>query len=57
MGRAKNLPCPAAGLMPFARGSQFAVEDFGGGVVGAEPIAPAEQVVNLAWRRVGSLKR
>ena len=50
MGRVKNLPCPAVGLMPFARGSQIAVEDFAGGVVGAEPIAPAEQVVNFVGK-------
>ena len=35
------------GLLPFARGSQFAVEEFGSGAVGADPIAPAEQVVNF----------
>ena len=46
---------PAAGLLPFARGSQSAVEEFGGGAVGADPIPPAEQVVNLAWRRVDPL--
>ena len=34
-------------LLPFARGSQSAVEEFGGGAVGADPIAPAEQVVNF----------
>ena len=37
----------AVGLLPFAGGSQFAVEEFGGGAVGADPIAPAEQVVNF----------
>jgi len=31
----------------FAGGSQFAIEEFGSGAVGADPIAPAEQVVNL----------
>ena len=30
------------------RGSQFAVEEFGSSAVGADPIVPAEQVVNLA---------
>ena len=39
----------------IARGSQSAVEEFGGGAVGADPIAPAEQVVNLAWRHVEPL--
>ena len=34
-------------LLPFVRGSQSAVEEFGGGAVGADPIAPAEQVVNF----------
>ena len=34
-------------LLPFVRGSQFAVEEFGGSAVGADPIAPAEQVVNF----------
>ena len=38
---------PAAILLPFARCSQFAVEEFGGGAASADPIAPAEQVVNL----------
>ncbi len=33
--------------MPFARGSQIAVEEFGSGGVGADPIAPAEQIVNF----------
>ena len=33
--------------MPFAVGSQFAVEEFGSGAVGADPIAPPEQVVNF----------
>lgn len=28
----------AGGLLPFAGGSQFAVEEFGGGAVGAGPI-------------------
>jgi len=37
----------AAVLLAFARGSQFAVEEFGGGAVGADPIVPAEQVVNF----------
>ena len=36
-----------AGLLPFTRGSQFAVEEFGSGAVGADPIALAEQVVNF----------
>ena len=35
------------GLPSFAGGGQFAIEEFGGGVVGAYPIAPAEQVVNF----------
>jgi len=39
--------CSAADLLPLARGDQFAVEEFGGGAVGADPIAPAEQVVNF----------
>ena len=34
-------------LLAFARGNQFAVEEFCGGAVGADPIAPAEQVVNF----------
>ena len=34
-------------LLPFTGGSQFAVEEFGGGAVGVQPIAPAEQVVNF----------
>jgi len=29
----------AAGLLPFLGGSQFAVEEFSGGAVGADPIA------------------
>ena len=29
------------------------VEKFRGGVVGADPIASPEQVMNLAWQRVG----
>jgi hypothetical protein len=33
--------------LPLAKGSQFAVEEFGGGAIGADPIAPAEQVVNF----------
>ena len=37
----------ATGLLLFARDRQSAVEEFGGGAVGAEPIAPAEQVVNF----------
>ena len=41
LGR-RQLP---AGLLPFARASQSAVEEFGGGAVGADPIAPAEKVV------------
>ena len=36
-----------ADLLPFARGSQSTVEEFGGGAVGADAIAPAEQVVNF----------
>ena len=39
---------PAApGLLPFARGSQSAVEEFGSGAVGADPIVRAEQIVNF----------
>src|SRR5262245_12059035 len=38
---------PAARLLPFARCSQFAVEEFGSGPVGADPIAPAKEVVNF----------
>src|SRR5438874_13763514 len=34
-----------AGLLAFARGSQSAVEEFGGGAVGADPIVPAGQLV------------
>jgi len=37
----------AAGLLPFARAGQCAVEEFGGGAVGADPIAPAEQLMNF----------
>jgi hypothetical protein len=33
--------------LPFARGSQFAVEEFGGSAVSADPIAPPEKVVNF----------
>ena len=44
-------------LLPFVGGSQSAVEQFGGRAVGADRIAPAEQVVNLAWRRVEPLNR
>ena len=43
----------AAVLLAFARGSQFAVEEFGGGAVGADPIVPAGQLVNF----VGDLGR
>ena len=43
LGR-RQLP---EGLLPFIRGSQVAVEKFGGGAVGADPIAPPEQVVNF----------
>jgi hypothetical protein len=35
------------GSLAFARGRQFAVEEFGGGAVGVDPITPAEQVVNF----------
>ena len=38
---------PTADLLSFARGRQFAFKEFGGGAVGADPIAPAEQVVNF----------
>jgi len=34
-------------LLPFTGGSQSAVEKFGSGAVDADPIAPAEQVVNF----------
>ena len=34
----------------FAGRSQSAVEEFGGGAVGADPIAPAEQVVNFVGK-------
>jgi len=34
-------------LLPFARSSQFAVEEFGAGPVGADPIASAQKVVNF----------
>ena len=37
----------AAGLVPFLRSSQSAVEEFGSGAVRADSIAPAEQVVNF----------
>ena len=43
--RARHLQ--RRGSLPFTRDSQFAVEEFGGGAVGADPIAPAEQVVNF----------
>ena len=33
--------------MAFARGSHSAVEEFGSGAIGADPIAPAEQVANF----------
>ena len=36
-----------AGLLLFAGGSQFAVQEFGGGAVSPDPIVPAEQVVNF----------
>jgi hypothetical protein len=42
------------GSLPFTRGSQFAVEEFGGGAVGADPIAPAEQVVNFVGDSSGT---
>jgi hypothetical protein len=32
----------AAGLFPFARGSQSAVKEFGGGAIYADPIAPTD---------------
>jgi hypothetical protein len=35
-------------LLLFAPGGQFAVEEFGSSAIGADPIPPAEQVVNLA---------
>jgi hypothetical protein len=35
------------GLVAVRRGSQCAVEEFGSGAVGADPIAPAEQVVDF----------
>jgi len=44
---ARRLLFPAVGLLPFIGGSQSAVEEFGSGAVGADPIAPAEQVVNF----------
>ena len=34
-------PTLPLGLVPFSRGSQFAVGEFGSGGVGADPIAPA----------------
>jgi len=34
-------------LLPFAGGSQSAVEEFGSGWVRADPIAPAQQVMNF----------
>ena len=46
-GENDNGTIPVAGLLPFVGGSQFAVEEFGGGAVSADPIAPAEQVVNF----------
>ena len=42
-----NFFLPAAGLLSFAGRSQFAIEEFGSGFVGADPIAPAKQVVNF----------
>ena len=48
--RREGTPSHDAGLLPFAGGSQFAVEKFGGGAVGADPIAPAEQVVNFVGK-------
>ena len=42
-----NFFLPAAGLLPFARCSQFAVEELGSGFVGADPIAPTKQVVDF----------
>ena len=33
------------------------VEEFGGGAIGADPVVPAKQVVNLAWWRVEPLNR
>ena len=43
----QGLRLPAAGLLAFARASQCAVEKFGGGAIGVDPIVPAEQVVNF----------
>ena len=34
-------------LLPFARAGQSTVEEFGSGAIGADPIAPAQQVVNF----------
>ena len=34
-------------LLPFVRGSQSAVEEFGSDAVGADSVAPAEHVVNF----------
>jgi hypothetical protein len=36
-----------ASSLPFTRGSQFTIKEFGGGAVGTDPIAPAEQIVNF----------
>jgi hypothetical protein len=50
--------CPRTGF--YRRSLEVAnsaVEGFGGGAGGADPIAPVEKVVNLAWRRVEPLHR
>ena len=38
------------GLWPFAGGRQFAIEEFGGGAEGSDPVAPAEQVMNFVGK-------
>ena len=45
--RLVNPSFSAVDLLSFTRGGQSAIEEFGGGAVGADPIAPAEKVVNF----------
>jgi hypothetical protein len=40
--------------LPFTRGSQSAVEEFGGGAVGADPVAAAKQVMEFRRGRLSS---
>src|SRR2546430_14595185 len=46
-GEPKRVGLEPAHLLRSARGSQSAVEELGNGAVGADPTAPAEQVMNF----------